>query len=72
MMLDRSSVHRLTLDNGITLLFVENNAANLIAGRIFFKKAGTRYETREKAGLSHLLATLLTNGTERLSAVEIA
>jgi predicted Zn-dependent peptidase len=71
-MIDRSPVHRLTLDNGITLLFTENNAANLIAGRIFLKNAGTRYEPREKAGLSHLVATLMTKGTEKRSAIEIA
>lgn len=65
-------VHRLILDNGITLLLVENQAADLIAGRIFLKNAGSRWDSLEKAGLSHLLATLLTKGTERLSAVEIA
>ncbi|MEG3437818.1 pitrilysin family protein [Pannus brasiliensis CCIBt3594] len=71
-MLTASPVHRLTLDNGITLLFVENPAADVIAGRIFLKNAGTRYENREKAGLFHLLATLLTKGTENRSSVEIA
>jgi zinc protease len=71
-MLNGSPVHRLTLHNGITLLVVENTAADLIAGRIFLKNAGTRWESPEKSGLSHLLATLITKGTENRSAVEIA
>jgi zinc protease len=71
-MLTATPVHRLTLDNGITLLFVENNAANLIAGRIFLKNAGTLVEKPAKAGVFHLLATLMTKGTEKRSAIEIA
>ena len=50
------SVHRLLLDNGITILFAENPAADLIAGRIFLKKAGACWDSPQKAGLSHLLA----------------
>ncbi|MGH2415936.1 MAG: M16 family metallopeptidase, partial [Microcystaceae cyanobacterium] len=65
-------IHRLVLDNGITLIAVENQAADLIAGRIFLKNAGARWEQRSKAGLSHLLATVLSKGTERLSSAEIA
>lgn len=65
-------VHRLILDNGMTLLLVENKAADLIAGRIFLKNGGTKWEAKEKAGLSHLFATVITKGTERLSAMEIA
>ncbi len=65
-------VQRQVLDNGITLIVGENPAADLVAGRLFFKQAGSRWESREKAGLSHLLATVITKGTERLSSVEIA
>ncbi|GFE71825.1 peptidase M16 domain protein [Chroococcus sp. FPU101] len=60
------------LDNGITLLVIENQAADLISGRIFFKNAGARWEKREKAGLFHLLAATLTKGTQKYSSVEIA
>jgi zinc protease len=67
-----SPIHRLTLENGITLLVVENTAVELVAGRIFLKNAGTRWENQEKAGLSRLLAVLLTKGTEKLSSLEIA
>lgn len=66
------TVNRLVLDNGITLLVVENPVADLVAGRIFLKNGGTRWETREQAGINHLLATVITKGTERLTAVEIA
>jgi predicted Zn-dependent peptidase len=66
------SVQRVVLDNGITVISIENNSADLIAGRIFLKNAGTRWEPREKAGIFHLLATVLTKGTQNLSAVEIA
>lgn len=66
------NLHRLVLDNGITLLVVENQAADLIAGRFFIKNAGTIAESRERAGLSHLTAAVITKGTENLSALDIA
>lgn len=65
-------IRRVVLDNGITLISIENQTADVIAGRIFLKNAGSRWESREKSGLSHLLATVMTKGTERLSSVEIA
>ncbi|MCU7243121.1 MAG: insulinase family protein, partial [Microcystis aeruginosa WS75] len=67
-----SPIHRLILENGITLLVMENTAVELVAGRIFLKNAGTRWEKTEKAGLFRLLAVLLTKGTEKLSSLEIA
>jgi predicted Zn-dependent peptidase len=69
---NNQKVHRLVLDNGITLILQENQTADLIAGRIFLKNAGARWEPLEKAGLSHLLTTVITKGTERLSSVRIA
>jgi predicted Zn-dependent peptidase len=65
-------IHRLILDNGITLIVAENPAADLIASRIFLRNAGARWESRQKAGLSHLLAATITKGTEQMSAAEIA
>ncbi len=64
--------HQLTLDNGITLIVNENPTTDLVAGRLFFKNAGSRWESLEKAGLSHLCAILLTKGTDEHTAVEIA
>lgn len=69
---DKNEIQKLVLDNGITLLIVENQAADLIAARIFLKAAGTRYESPAKAGLSHLVASVITKGTTNLSSVEIA
>ena len=66
------SINRCVLNNGIKLITIENQAADVIAGRIFLKKAGALWESREKAGLSHLLSAVLTKGTEKLSSVEIA
>jgi zinc protease len=62
---------RTVLDNGIVILVVENPAADIIAGRLFVR-CGSRWEPREKAGMSHLLATTITKGTEKLSSWEIA
>ncbi|MBW4621030.1 MAG: insulinase family protein [Cyanosarcina radialis HA8281-LM2] len=62
---------RTVLDNGIVILVIENPAADIIAGRLFVR-CGSRWEPREKAGMSHLLATTITKGTEKLSSWEIA
>ncbi|MEA5512367.1 pitrilysin family protein [Crocosphaera sp. UHCC 0190] len=68
----QQSLNRLVLENGITLIVRENPTADLISGRFFFKNTGSLWEPREKAGIFHLLATVITKGTERLSSVEIA
>ncbi len=65
------TLQRTVLKNGITVIAVENPAADIISARIFVA-AGSRCESREKAGLSHLLASVLTKGTETLDAAEIA
>lgn len=65
------NIHRTVLDNGIVLITVENPAADIIAGRIFVR-AGGAWEPREEAGVSHLLAAVITKGTEKLSSLEIA
>jgi len=69
--LESRMVHRAVLDNGMVVLAVENPAADIVAARILIK-AGGRYESLEQAGLSHLLSSVLTKGTDRLSAHEIA
>lgn len=66
------NLHRSVLANGITLIVVENQAADIIAGRFFFKKAGTIIEQSAKAGLAHLVSTVITKGTKNRSALEIA
>jgi zinc protease len=69
--LQNRTIHRTILSNGITVLAVENPAADIVAAR-FFLRAGGRYEAADKAGISHLLSAVITKGTERLSSQEIA
>ena len=66
-----SEIHRRVLDNGIVVLAAENPAADIIAARIFLR-AGSRCVPANLAGLSHLLAAVLTKGTKQLSSQEIA
>jgi predicted Zn-dependent peptidase len=66
------NLHHLVLNNGITLIVVENQAADIISGRFFLKGAGTITEPPEKAGVAHLVSAVITKGTEDLSALEIA
>ena len=68
----KQAVERIVLPNGITLIVVENQAANLIAGRFFLKNAGLIWENLSQAGLSHLVAAVITKGTDQFSALEIA
>ncbi len=65
------NIHRAVLKNGIVVLVTENPAADIVATRIFVR-TGSCWENRNQAGLSHLLATTLTKGTENLSSLEIA
>ena len=66
------NLHRSVLDNGITLIVVENQAADIISGRFFLKDAGTIVEQPDRAGLAHLVSAVITKGTNNLSALEIA
>ena len=66
------NLYRSTLANGITLIVVENQAADIIAGRFFLKGAGTIVEQKEQAGLAHLVSAVITKGTKNLSALDIA
>jgi zinc protease len=64
-------IHRSQLANGITVITIANPTADIVSGR-FFIPAGSRWERPHHAGLSQLLTSVLTKGTERLSALEIA
>ena len=66
------NLHRTILPNRIILLIVENQAADLVACRCFLSQAGSRIEPREQAGISNLVASVITKGTKNLSALEIA
>lgn len=69
--LSNTSIHRTVLSNGIVVLVAENPAADIIAARMFIR-AGSCCEPREKAGLAHLLASVITKGCDGLSSMEIA
>jgi zinc protease len=64
-------VHRSQLANGITILTIANPTADIVSGR-FFVPAGSRWEMPDRAGLAQLLASVITKGTTRLSALDIA
>lgn len=66
------NLHCSVLENGITLIVVENQAADIVSGRFFFKGAGTIVEVPQQAGLAHLVSAVITKGTEHLSALDIA
>jgi zinc protease len=65
-------LHRFMLPNGIILLIVENQAADLVAGRFFFSNTGSIVEGTTQAGISNLVSSVITKGTRNLSALEIA
>lgn len=69
--LQNRTVHRAVLQNGMVVLAVENAAADIVAARLYIR-AGGRYEATTQAGLSHLLAAVITKGTERLTSQQIA
>lgn len=64
-------MQRTFLDNGITVISSFNPTADIISARLFLK-AGSLLETRAKAGLAHLIAAVLSKGTQKFSSVEIA
>ncbi|MEA5618650.1 pitrilysin family protein [Cronbergia sp. UHCC 0137] len=66
-----SLIDRSVLPNGIVVLVTENQGADIVAGRIFVR-AGSCYESREQAGLAHLLSCVMTKGCDGLSSLEIA
>lgn len=62
---------RQVLANGIVVLVTPNPTADIVSARLFMG-AGSGWETAELAGLTNLLASLLTRGTEGRSSLEIA
>ena len=69
--LSSSPIHRTVLSNGIVVLVAENPVADIVAARMFVR-AGSCYETREQAGLAHLLSAVMTKGCDGLSSWELA
>lgn len=67
----QQNMHRTVLHNGLTIIAIENSAADIISCRMLFN-GGSRSEATAKAGVSHLMAAVLTKGTEALSSQDIA
>ncbi len=64
-------VYRSVLPNGLVVLATENATADIVSARIFVR-VGSLWERPEQAGLSHLMAGVMTRGTDRFSSQEIA
>jgi zinc protease len=62
---------RTVLGNGLVVLVTENPTADIVAARLFLD-AGSRRESLAQAGLSQLVAEVLTKGTTTATAKDIA
>ncbi len=65
------SVYREVLPNGLTLLVRESHQVPTVAIRAVFL-GGSRFETPQTAGLSKVVAHMLTRGTQSRSAQDLA
>ncbi|HMF02004.1 MAG TPA: pitrilysin family protein [Terriglobia bacterium] len=65
------AVHSHTLNNGLTILLVENPSLPTVSitASVF---AGARYDPESKAGLAIMVSRLLDEGTENRTSLEIA
>lgn len=59
------------LPSGLTVLVRENTSTPVAAASLFVR-VGSRWETEQDAGISHLLQQVLVKGTTTRSALEIA
>ncbi|MBI5058003.1 MAG: insulinase family protein [Nitrospirae bacterium] len=64
-------VKRTVLDNGLTLLIVERHNLPVVKVSVGIK-AGSILEPEEKAGLASITASLLTSGTQKMTAQQIS
>lgn len=65
------NIHHTVLPNGLTIVAVENSAADIVASRILIN-GGSRFERPEKTGVANLMSAVLTKGTDDLSSQDIA
>ncbi len=68
---EASKVHRIILENGIRLLVKENHHLPIVTLQASFL-GGVRFENEEINGIYNFMATMITKGTSRQSALEIA
>lgn len=64
-------INKHVFPNGLTLIHKRNKSNQIVALELFIK-TGRIYEPNEQAGITHLVQTLLTKGTKRYTASEIA
>jgi len=64
-------IYQTILDNGITVIAVENPAADIISARIFVR-AGSRWDPPGQSGIANLMSAVLTKGTTQFSSLDIA
>jgi zinc protease len=67
---ETGAVTRTRLANGMTLLVRENPVAPVVAMSLMVKM-GTRWETRDTAGISNFLQLMVVRGTEKLDGTQI-
>jgi zinc protease len=65
-----TGVSRTRLPNGLTVLVRENPTAPVVAVSLMVKM-GTRWESRQTAGISNLVQLMVVRGTETRSGVQI-
>ena len=70
-MINQTNINRTVLNNGIVVITAENTVADIVSAKIFLG-IGSSYEAKNQAGISHLLAAVLTKGTKKLSSLDIA
>lgn len=68
---EKPAVFRTVLDNGIRLIVKENRSNPIVTLQASFL-GGVRFEEESQNGINHLIAVMLTKGTERQSNLEIA
>ncbi|MGQ9838098.1 MAG: M16 family metallopeptidase [Cyanobacteriota bacterium] len=67
----RGPLQRIVLTNGATLLLGQNPTIDILAAHCFFC-GGSRVEQPEQAGVTSLMATVLTKGTQQRDSQAIA
>ena len=68
----QKKIQKTVLNNGITLITIENPITEIVAGKIFLRRTGSLWEANHQAGIFHLLATVMSKGTRNLSSLDIA
>ena len=68
---EKPAVFKTVLENGIRLIVKENRSNPIVTLHASFL-GGVRFENESQNGINHLMAVMVTKGTERQSNLEIA